>query len=70
MATNGNRTPNKHILWKEELEKRGANIVIKAADVTKKQDMINLRNHILGAMPPSEVWQTVQWFSLIATSPI
>ncbi|KAJ6076340.1 hypothetical protein N7499_008321 [Penicillium canescens] len=45
------RNPNKHTLWKEELEKRGANIVIKAADVTKKQDMINLRNHILGAMP-------------------
>ncbi|KAJ5985399.1 hypothetical protein N7522_012595 [Penicillium canescens] len=45
------RNPNKHTLWKEELEKRGANIVIRAADVTKKQDMINLRNHILGAMP-------------------
>jgi hypothetical protein len=26
--------------------------VIKAADVIKKQDMINLRNHILSTMPP------------------
>jgi short-subunit dehydrogenase len=52
MTTNGNRNPNKHIHWKEELEKTGANIVIKAADVTKKQDMINLHNHILGTMPP------------------
>jgi short-subunit dehydrogenase len=52
MTTNGNRNPNKHIHWKEELEKTGANIVIKAADVTKKQDMINLRNHILRTMPP------------------
>ncbi|GIK06559.1 hypothetical protein Aspvir_002209 [Aspergillus viridinutans] len=46
------RNPNKDRLWTKELEKQGANVVIKAADVTKKQDMINLRNHILSTMPP------------------
>ncbi|KAF7155349.1 hypothetical protein CNMCM5623_007420 [Aspergillus felis] len=46
------RNPNKDELWTKELEKQGANVVIKAADVTKKQDMTNLRNHILSTMPP------------------
>ncbi|GIC92267.1 putative PKS-like enzyme [Aspergillus udagawae] len=46
------RNPDKDGLWIKELEKQGANVVIKAADVTKNQDMINLRNHILSTMPP------------------
>jgi short-subunit dehydrogenase len=52
IATNSNRNPDNDGLWIKELEKQGANVVIKAADVTKKQDMINLRNHILSTMPP------------------
>ncbi|PKX89984.1 putative PKS-like enzyme [Aspergillus novofumigatus IBT 16806] len=41
------RNPNRDETWTKELESQGANIVIKAADVTNKQDMINLRKQIL-----------------------
>ncbi|RDL31043.1 Nonribosomal peptide synthetase 14 [Venustampulla echinocandica] len=46
------RNPNKEAPWKDELQNQGAKIAIEAADVTNKQDMINLRNHILSTMPP------------------
>ncbi|RYP79847.1 hypothetical protein DL770_006493 [Monosporascus sp. CRB-9-2] len=46
------RNPKNEEHWKEELEKQDANILIEAADVTNKQDMVNLRNHILSTMPP------------------
>ncbi|KAH2384493.1 hypothetical protein KXV98_008325 [Aspergillus fumigatus] len=46
------RNPDKDDLWTKELEQRGAHIEIMAADVTKKQEMINVRNQILSAMPP------------------
>ncbi|WEW55381.1 hypothetical protein PRK78_000811 [Emydomyces testavorans] len=52
MATHNNKNPNKDGLWKKDLESLGASIVIEAADVRNKQDVINLRNQILSIMPP------------------
>ncbi|KAF4239421.1 hypothetical protein CNMCM8980_003116 [Aspergillus fumigatiaffinis] len=60
MAQNGarhivvtSRNPEKQgQLWKEELLGQGVNIVIEAADVTKKHDLLELRNCIVASMPP------------------
>lgn len=52
ISTDSNSNPDKDDLWTKELEQRGAHIEIMAADVTKKQEMINVRNQILSAMPP------------------
>ncbi|KAI4230036.1 MAG: hypothetical protein L6R36_000415 [Xanthoria steineri] len=46
------RNPDKGALWREELQRQGVNIAMEAADVTKKQDVVKLRNLILGSMPP------------------
>ncbi|THC93486.1 hypothetical protein EYZ11_007042 [Aspergillus tanneri] len=46
------RNPDKEALWKDELQRQGASIAIEAADVTKKQDLAELRTRILGTMPP------------------
>jgi pseurotin A synthetase (hybrid polyketide synthase/nonribosomal peptide synthetase) len=47
------RNPEKQgQLWKEELLGQGVNIVIEAADVTKKHDLLELRNRIVASMPP------------------
>lgn len=51
-STNNHRNPNKQALWKDELQKQGANIAIEAADITEKQDLMDLRTRILGTMPP------------------
>ena len=39
-------------LWKNELQKQGAKIAIEAADVTNKQQLVELRARILENMPP------------------
>ncbi|KAL4745664.1 hypothetical protein BDW72DRAFT_198425 [Aspergillus terricola var. indicus] len=47
------RNPGKQgQLWKDELCRQGANVVIEAADVTNKQHIIELRTRILSSMPP------------------
>ncbi|KAH8424293.1 putative PKS-like enzyme [Aspergillus melleus] len=46
------RNPDKEALWNDELQKQGANIAIKAADVTNKQQLVELRARILENMPP------------------
>jgi pseurotin A synthetase (hybrid polyketide synthase/nonribosomal peptide synthetase) len=47
------RNPGKQgQLWKEALLGQGVNIVIEAADVTKKHDLLELRNRIVASMPP------------------
>lgn len=46
------RNPDKEALWKDELQRQGANIAIEASDVTKKQDLVDLRIRILDTMPP------------------
>ncbi|KAI9040688.1 PKS-NRPS hybrid synthetase psoA [Aspergillus affinis] len=46
------RNPDKKALWKDELQKQGANIAIEAADVTNKQQLVELRARILENMPP------------------
>jgi pseurotin A synthetase (hybrid polyketide synthase/nonribosomal peptide synthetase) len=47
------RNPDKQgQIWKEELLGQGVNIVIEAADVTKKHDLLELRNRIVASMPP------------------
>ncbi|KAL8721656.1 MAG: hypothetical protein Q9225_001705 [Loekoesia sp. 1 TL-2023] len=51
-SANSYRNPDKEALWKDELQRQGANIAIEAADVTKKQDLVDLRTRILGTMPP------------------
>ncbi|KAL8857408.1 MAG: hypothetical protein Q9178_006035 [Gyalolechia marmorata] len=38
-------------LWKEELQRQGARIAVEAADVTKMQDLVDLRTRILATMP-------------------
>lgn len=50
--TNSYRNPDKEALWKDELQRQGANIAIEAADVTKKEDLVDLRTRILDTMPP------------------
>ncbi|KAL8909684.1 MAG: hypothetical protein Q9171_004929 [Xanthocarpia ochracea] len=45
------RNPEKEGLWKEELQRQGASIAIEAADVTKMQDLVDLRTRILATMP-------------------
>ncbi|KAL8879544.1 MAG: hypothetical protein Q9198_002863, partial [Flavoplaca austrocitrina] len=45
------RNPDKEGLWKEELQRQGASIAIEAADVTKMQDLVDLRSRILATMP-------------------
>lgn len=39
-------------LWKNELQQQGVNIAIEAADVTNKQQLLELRTRILENMPP------------------
>ncbi|EAW15062.1 PKS-NRPS hybrid synthetase psoA [Aspergillus clavatus NRRL 1] len=47
------RNPEKQgQLWKEELLRQGVNIVIEAADVTKKHHLMELRSRIVSSMPP------------------
>lgn len=46
------RNPNKNPLWKKELEAQGATVAIEAADITNKQDVVDLRRRILTNMPP------------------
>ncbi|KAJ5985395.1 hypothetical protein N7522_012591 [Penicillium canescens] len=47
------RNPEKQgQLWRDELLGQGANIVIEAADVTKKHHITELRNRIVSSMPP------------------
>ncbi|KAL8727347.1 MAG: hypothetical protein Q9166_006115 [cf. Caloplaca sp. 2 TL-2023] len=46
------RNPNKEALWNDELQSQGANILIEAADVTKKQDLVDLRPRMISTMPP------------------
>ncbi len=45
------RNPDKKGLWKEDLQRQGASIAIEAVDVTKKQDLVDLRTRILATMP-------------------
>ncbi|KAL8928301.1 MAG: hypothetical protein Q9172_000985 [Xanthocarpia lactea] len=45
------RNPDKEGLWKKELQRQGASIAIEAADVTKVQDLVDLRTRILAAIP-------------------
>ncbi|KAL8999563.1 MAG: hypothetical protein Q9169_001652 [Polycauliona sp. 2 TL-2023] len=45
------RNPDKEALWKQDLQRQGASIAIEAADVTQKQDLVDLRTRILGTMP-------------------
>ncbi|KAL8893752.1 MAG: hypothetical protein Q9192_004960 [Flavoplaca navasiana] len=45
------RNPDKEGLWKEELQRQGASIAIEAVDVTKMQDLVDLRSRILATMP-------------------
>lgn len=51
-STNSYRNPDKKALWKDELQKQGAKIAIEAADVTNKQQIVQLRARILKTMPP------------------
>ncbi|PLB52456.1 putative hybrid NRPS/PKS enzyme [Aspergillus steynii IBT 23096] len=46
------RNPDMGALWKDELQKQGANIAVEAADVTNKQQLVELRARILENMPP------------------
>ncbi|WEW55385.1 Nonribosomal peptide synthetase 14 [Emydomyces testavorans] len=47
------RNPEKQgQLWKDELLRQGVNIVIEAADVTKKHHLTELRARIVSSMPP------------------
>jgi pseurotin A synthetase (hybrid polyketide synthase/nonribosomal peptide synthetase) len=47
------RNPEKQgQLWKNELLRQGVNIVIEAADVTKKHHITELRTRIVSSMPP------------------
>jgi pseurotin A synthetase (hybrid polyketide synthase/nonribosomal peptide synthetase) len=47
------RNPEKQgQLWRDELLGQGANIVIEAADVTKKHHITELRDRIVSSMPP------------------
>lgn len=46
------RNPDKEALWKAELQKKGANIAIEAADVTNKKQLTELRARTLKNMPP------------------
>ncbi|KAK1966752.1 putative hybrid NRPS/PKS enzyme [Colletotrichum sublineola] len=46
------RDPDKKVFWKEELNRKGANIVIEAVDITVKAQLARLRTRILEAMPP------------------
>ncbi|KAL4994078.1 hypothetical protein BDV10DRAFT_189351 [Aspergillus recurvatus] len=47
------RNPGNHgQLWKDELRGQGVNIVIEAADVTKKHHIMELRTRIASSMPP------------------
>ncbi|KAH8723490.1 putative hybrid NRPS/PKS enzyme [Phaeosphaeriaceae sp. PMI808] len=46
------RNPDKSATWKDGLLMRGAKIVIEATDVTRKQDVLDLRGRILKNMPP------------------
>ncbi|OAQ62682.1 hybrid NRPS/PKS enzyme [Pochonia chlamydosporia 170] len=46
------RNPDKGGLWKDELQRQGANIAIEVADVTNKQELVDLRTRILSTMPP------------------
>lgn len=46
------RNPLKSGKWIEELRRQGVNLVIEAADVTNKQDIVDLRHRILKTMPP------------------
>lgn len=45
------RNPDKSAPWKDELLAKGAHVVVEAADVTKKQDVMDLRDRILTTMP-------------------
>ncbi|KAF9697439.1 hypothetical protein EKO04_005132 [Ascochyta lentis] len=45
------RHPDLNLSWKDDLLAKGANVTIEAADVTKKQDVVELRERILSTMP-------------------
>jgi NAD(P)-dependent dehydrogenase (short-subunit alcohol dehydrogenase family) len=45
------RNPDKNAPWKDELLTKGAHVAIEAADATKKQDVVELRERILSTMP-------------------